>query len=214
MYDESIMNEPVQTQPNPAGTGRPVISDEQYAKWLDDMRPFLRQGSTLWYAMDKCNLLMYKDSIYEKYRRKDWFSERVDALRSIVGEMINNVGFRIVETIHNRIIESDGKVHILSSEELQVWKTMAEKHRSAQAFFVTRTEEAKADDTKLGKIIETLDNGTDYDDVAREAEKQMVASDAPVQDQGQAGANSDVQAKLDAAQAHSPETQPPAQPNT
>lgn len=191
------MNEPLLTQPNPSGNGRPVFTEEQYAKWLDDMRPFLRQGSSLYYSMDKAGLLTHMFSIYEKYRAGDWFSQKVDALRATVGELINNVGFRVVERIHNRMIETDGKTEINPIEK-DIWKTMAEKHRSAQPFFVTRTETAEADDSKLGKIIESMDT-TDYDDVAREAEKQMVETEPPVQDQGQAGATGDVQAQPDAA---------------
>lgn len=173
------MNEPVLTAPNPAGTGRPVITDEQFNIWLEEMRPFLRQGSSLHYSMEKAGILTHEWSIREKYRSADWFSRKVDALRATVGELINNVGFRVVEKLHSRLVETDGKAEI-SPVEKDIWKTMAEKHRSAQPFFVTRTENAEADDSKLGKIIESLDQGTDYDNVAREAEKQVVAANPPV----------------------------------
>lgn len=100
------------------------------------------------------------------------------------------------------MIETDGKVSFLNPIEAQVWKTMAEKHRSAQPFFVTRVESGEADDSKLGKIIETMEH-TDYDDVAGEAQKQMVAINPPVQNQGQAGATGNVQTQPDAIEASS-----------
>lgn len=157
------------------------------------MRPFLRTGCSLRYAIEKAALLGHKTAIYDKYNLKDWFSEKVDALRSTVGEMINSVGFRVVEAISTKMVESEGKVQ-LTSEEVQVWKTMAEKHRAAQPFFVTRTETAESNPEQLGKILDTLEK-TDYERLGQQAKGQMVANDAPVQDKGQAGAASDVPAQ-------------------
>lgn len=197
---------PILTTPNPAGTGQPIVSDEQFMNWLIDMAPYLKQGASVWYAMDKAGLLSHKTVIYKKYRHNDWFAEKVDIYRAYVGELINMVGFKTIQNIFNRMNETDGKVGILSSEELQVWKTMAEKHRSAQPFFVTRVETSQADDSKLGKIIETLEK-TDYDDVAKQARKQVVAANPSIQNQGQVGETSDVSAKPDAAPAPSGEGQ-------
>lgn len=196
------MSEPLHTIPNPAGIGRPLISDEQFKIWLNEMEPFLKQGCSLQYAMERCALMTHEWSIREKYRARDWFSRKVDAYRATVGELINIVGVKTIQAIQNRLIETDGKVGILSTNELTVWKTMAEKHRSAQPFFVTRIESGEADDSKLGKIIESLEQ-TDYDNVAGEAQKQMVAANAPVQNQGQAGTAGDVQTQPDAAAASS-----------
>lgn len=194
------MNEtaPVITTPNDKGTGRPKIAEEQYSIWLTDMAPFLKQGASLNYAIEKTGLQSHLYSIYEKYRANDWFSKKIDTYRAYVGELVNMVGFKTIQNIHNRMVESDGKVGILSSEELQVWKTMAEKHRTSQPFFVTRVETSEADDSKLGKIIDTLEQ-TDYDELANEAEKQVLAANPPVQNQEQSGAVSDVQAEPNAA---------------
>lgn len=184
--------EPIKFTPNPAGQGRPLVSEEQYSKWLDEMRPFLRQGSTLWYSMDKCQLLMHKDAIYEKYRSGDWFTEKVDALRATVGELINNVGFQIIERINTRMIQSNGKTE-LTTEEVQVWKTMAEKHRSAQNFFVSRIETAQATDEDIGKILDRVEKQNSYETIGQQARKQMVAANKPVQNQEQTGGDSNVQ---------------------
>lgn len=197
------MPEPIATQPNPAGTGAPEISDEQYMRWLDDMREFLRRGSTLWYAMDKAGILAHKTVIYKKYRLNDWFAEKIDALRSTMGELANEVAFRVLEGVRNRIIEMDGKIAI-SSEEVQVIKLVAEKHRTAQTFFVNRTETAEADESKVGKILDTLE-ATDYDQLGQQAQQQMVAPNPPVQDQGQVGQSSDVSPQPNATPAPSGE---------
>lgn len=189
------MSEPTDKQPNPFGTGAPEFTEEQYQKWLEEMAPFLRQGSSLWYSMDKAAILTHATSIYEKYRLGDWFSQKVDAYRATVGDMIANVGFKVIEGVHTRMIESQGKA-TMTSEEVSVWKTMAEKHRAAQQFFVNRTETAPADDSKIGKILDSLET-TNYDkladDLRRQVEGQTVATNPPVQDQGQTGADSTVQ---------------------
>lgn len=190
------MSEPVITVKTDA-PGRPEIAEEQYQRWLDDMAPFLKQGSSLYYAIDKCALLSHNFVIYEKYKLGDWFSKKVDAYRAMVGDMINNVGFKIIESIHTRMIESNGKA-MLSSEEVQVWKTMAEKHRSAQPFFVTRTETAEANPADIGKILDNLET-TDYDKLADAARQstagQVVETNPPLQNQGQTGPASDVPAQ-------------------
>lgn len=204
------MTEPILTVPNQYGTGRPQTSDEQYSLWLMDMMPFLKQGASLNYSIEKAGLEKHAWIIYGKYRLNDWFSQKVDRYRAYVGELVNMVGFKMVENIKNRLLESDGKVGIMTSEELQVWKTMAEKHRSSQPFFVTRVETSEADDSKLGKIIDTLEQ-TDYEDLAREAQKQMVEANPSVQDQGQTGQTSNVQAQSDAASPPSGAGQPPVQ---
>jgi len=70
----------------------------------------------------------------------------------------------------------------------------AEKHRTAQPFFVTRTEQVVKDDKEIGKILDVLD--TDYGTIGREAKKQVVALNSPVQNKEQAGADSHVQPEL------------------
>ncbi len=205
------MPEPVKTQPNPAGTGRPIISDEQYAEWLNDMRDFLRRGCTLFYAIDKADLFKHKDSIYEKYKSNDpgdvWFSEKIDRLRATLGEMTNDLAFKVVERAKSRMVEDN--VAQLTDNEVKIVKLVAERHRTAQPFFVNRTETAVADDSKLGKIVESLDTGTDYDELANEAAKQMVASNPSVQDKEQGRPAGGVQAEHSPAQAPIGAGQPP-----
>lgn len=186
------MSEPILTTPNPAGTGAPETTDEQYRRWIEDMRPYLRMGSSLWYSMEKADLLNHKDTIYRKYRLNDWFCEKVDALRATPGELINNVGFRVIEAAHTRLVETEGKSS-LTGEEVQVFRTMAEKHRSAQPFFVNRTETAEADPNKVGKVLDILE-GTDYEDVGQKATRQMVEANPPVQNKDESGTDSNVSA--------------------
>lgn len=198
------MSEPIKTVKTEE-PGRPVIAEEQYQKWLDEMAPLLRQGCSLYYAMDKMALTGHQFSIYEKYKLGDWFSKKVDAYRAMVGDLINNVGFKVIENINTRMVETNGKSQ-MTSEEVQVWRTMAEKHRAAQPFFVTRTETAETDDSKIGKILDNMES-TDYDKLANDArralEGQVVASNPSVQGKEQDGANSDVHPEPNATPASS-----------
>lgn len=179
--------------------GRPAFTDEQYQTWLDEMRPFLEMGNSLYYATNMAGISPHYSVILRKYKVGDWFSLKVDAYRSKPGEIVNNAFVQLSQRAADRV-KTDSP---LSDNEFKALKFMAEKHRTSQPFFVNRTEEAKADESKLGKIIEALDDGTDYADMATEAEKQMVAAESSVQDQKQAGPVGDVQAESNAAQASS-----------
>jgi hypothetical protein len=204
------MPEPLKTEQTGA-PGRPEYSDEQYQKWLEEMAAFLRAGNTIWYAMDKCALLQFKDSIYGKYRLKDWFSEKVDAYRASLGEMVNNTFFTLTKQITDKV-KNEQTAAGLTKEELDVLKFMAEKHRTSQPFFVTRTEMAASDPDKVGKILDNIE--TDYNYVGSEAKRQMVATNSPIQDQKQTGANSNVSTQLPTTQAPSGERVAPVQPDS
>src|SRR5690242_5469966 len=78
--------------------GRPEFTDEQYHAWLDAMRPFLENSNSLYYAMEQAGIVQHKDSIYKKYKLKDWFSESIDRLRAKPGELVNDT---IVSLIRN-----------------------------------------------------------------------------------------------------------------
>lgn len=193
-----MSKEPILTVPNPAGQGRPKISEEQYQRWLDQMAPYLKMASTLWYAMDKADLLSHEYVIYEKYRSNDWFSRKVDMYRREIGEITNNVTVRLMRKIDEKVKQEIP----LTKDEQDFAKWFAEKHRTAQPFFVTRTEQVTKDDTQVGKILDVLEGEqTDYETVGREASKQMVALDAPIQNKGQDGGAGDVQAELPATNA-------------
>lgn len=184
-----MSKEPLAVVPNPAGQGRPLIADDQYQKWLDAMAPYLKMASTIYYAMDKSDILAHKFVIYEKYKQNDWFSERVDAMRREVGEMVNNSTVRYYKMIDTKLKQEIP----LTKDEQDFMKWFAEKHRTAQPFFVTRTEQVVKDDTQVGKILDAIET-TDYGQLRTEAQKQMVAIEQPVQDQGQTGTASDIQA--------------------
>lgn len=185
--------EPVKTE-QLNDTGRPNITEDQYMQWLITMQPFLQAGNTLYYAMEKTDLLGHSFSIYEKYRSKDWFSQKVDALRRTPGEMANNIVYRLLSAINTKTLEGITPSQ-LTREELDVIKLVAEKHRTAQPFFVTRTENAEVDPSQVGNILDTIEQ-SDYGTLGSEAKKQMVAHDSSVQNKGQDGSNSDVQTEL------------------
>lgn len=178
-------NEPLLTQPT---GGRPAFTDEQYQRWLDEMAPYLKMASTIYYACDKAGIIGHYYSIMEKYRLNDWFSTKVDAYRREIGEVANNATVRLMTQIDTKIKQGIP----LSREETGFMQWFAEKHRTAQPFFVTRTEQVVKDDKEVGKILDVI--GTDYDTVGRQAQKQMVAPNTPIQNKGQDGGAGDVQA--------------------
>lgn len=163
-----------------AEPGRPAYTDDDYKTWLEAMTPFLKSGNSLYYAMEKAALIQHQTTIYEKYRLGDWFSEKIDRLRANMGELVNE-GFYILIT---QITEKIKRGETLTKEEKDTMQFVAEKHRTAQPFFVTRTETAQVDPNKVGKILDVLEGKTDYDKLGQSAQGQVVADDAPIQNKG------------------------------
>jgi hypothetical protein len=179
------------------GNGRPEYSDEQYQRWLDEMRPWLRAGNTLYYAMDKADLLGHQTTIYDKYRANDWFSVKVNVYRQTMGELANNITFKLLENINMKVIEG---AKSLSREDFDLLKLVAEKHRTAQPFFVNRLETAESDPSQVGKILDTLEMQSDYGTLGQKIARQSVETDPPLQDKEQSGAVGDVPTEQDTTQ--------------
>ncbi len=179
------MNEPLLTFKD-GDPGRPEYTEEQYDRWLGAMRPFLEKGNSLHYAADMAGLESHYGSLLRKYNLNDWFCKKVDKFRSYPGESFND---GIVTLALDTVNKIRGK-QAVTKEELDMLKFAAEKHRTAQPFFVTRQENAEADPNKIGKVLDVLE-ATNYeqlaDDARRALEKQVVAPNEPVQDQGQTG---------------------------
>lgn len=145
-----MSNEPLLTQPT---DGRPEYTDEQYQRWLDLMAPYLKLASTLYWAMEKADILTHRQAIYRKYRLNDWFCEKVDAYRRQIGEITNNATVRLLGQIDEKLKQDKP----LLKDELDFIKWFAEKHRTAQPFFVTRTEQVIKDDKDIGRILDVLE---------------------------------------------------------
>ncbi|MBV6514230.1 MAG: hypothetical protein FMNOHCHN_03820 [Ignavibacteriaceae bacterium] len=172
-----MSKEPIDTVPNPSGMGRPIVSEEQYAQWLEIMRPFLMQGNSIRYALDRTDLTSHKDTVYEKYRLGDWFADKIDTYRATMGEMVNSSFSKLNQIINDKIAQGVP----LSREDTDILKFIAEKHRTSQPFFVTRVENAESKREDVGKILDRME--TDYDELGRQAEKQILEANTPVQDQ-------------------------------
>lgn len=180
-----MQGEPLKTQKQD-GPGRPEYTDEQYQAWLEEMRPKLQQGCSIYYCCEWAGISPHYDVILEKYKLNDWFSRKIDKYRGHPGEMINDTLTKLCVVIEDNIKKGLQP----TKDDLDLLKFMAEKHRTSQPFFVTRTETAPADESKVGKILDTID--TDYKHVGQEATKQMVAPNPPIQDQGQTGPDNNV----------------------
>lgn len=159
-----------------AEIGRPEYTEDQYKSWLEDMRPFLQLGATLWYSCEKAGITTHYWSILKKYKLNDWFSQKVDTYRSTPGEVVNNALVMLANKASDKVKQDLP----LTKEEQDVLKFMAEKHRTAQGFFVNRTETAPSDPSKVGKILDTIE-GTDYEQLGQEASKQVVETNTPLQ---------------------------------
>lgn len=178
----------------PNKNGRPAYDDDWYRKILDEMRPWLVRGNTIRYSLTMCGLSQHKDVVYEKYREGKWFADKIDDLRATPGETVNSALIGLMETIADKVRLKQP----LTREDIDVLKHISEKHRTAQPFFVSRVETAEADPNDVGKVLDKIEN--DYARAGSEAKKQVVATQQPVQDKGQTGANSDVPPELPTAQ--------------
>lgn len=186
--------------------GRPPYDEDWYRARLEEMRPYLVLGCSLTRAMDRAGLFEgHETVIREKYRLGDWFSRKIDAYRSTPGENGNEAEVRLVGGILDKIRVNTPLTH----DELDILKHFNEKHRTAQPFFVSRTETAESKPEDIGKILDKIES--DYANVGREAKKQMVQTNPPVQDQKQAGGDSTVRSELPTVQAPSGESRPPVQ---
>lgn len=187
------VKEPVDVERKDA-PGRPKFTDDQYWIWFDDMRPWLQRGNSIYYACSKAGIDSHYDVILEKYKLGGIFSRKIDALRARPGELVNETLVHLLEDITDKV--KTGKP--ITKEDFDVLKLMAEKHRTSQPFFVDRREEGESDPKKIGKILDIIEEQTDYGNLGSEAEKQMVAANPPVQNQGQTGEAGNVQAQPNA----------------
>lgn len=137
-------------EPNPAGTGAPVISDDQFKIWLDELRPHLELGVSLWRAMEKSALTPHMAPIYKKYRLRDWFAQKIDAIRAIPGENVNEAFTRLVNKITDKVKRDEA----INDDERDILKFFAAKHRTAQPFFVDRQEQSQAKPEEFGRIVD------------------------------------------------------------
>lgn len=152
--------------------GRPEYTDDQYQTWLDDMTPFLKLGNSLYYALEKAMLSKHKTVIYEKYRLKDWFSEKIDAFQRYPGEIVNSIFVRLVLMANDKVKQGLP----LSDEEWRNLRFFAEKHRSSQPFFVSRQETKQIEPEEISQLLDDLErenNRTDYAELGERAKQEM-----------------------------------------
>lgn len=176
--------------------GRPEYTDEQYEEWLNDLKPFLKLGQTLNSAIDDAGWQKHKATIYEKYRLKDWFSEKVDTYRAYPGKLSHDILVRVLMDVAEN--QKQGKP--ITEDQMKNVRFYAEKSRSAQPYFVNRQEvvPTKPIEDVLNDLEKEVEN---KDDVAEQIAKQMVAANAPVQNQDQTGGAATIQPEPNATTA-------------
>mgnify|MGYP001582268646 CR=1 FL=1 len=161
-------------------------TNTDYQKLIDDMAAFLKLGATLNAAIDDAGLNQHHTAIYDKYRLNDWFAYKIDSLREYPGKLVAYILSKRVIMVNEKIAQGIP----VTKDEMEDVRFMAEKHRTAQKYFVTRTETAVADPDKVGKILDTIE--TDYGKLGQEANRQVVEINPPIQDKGQTGPDSNV----------------------
>lgn len=144
--------------------GRPEYTDRQFQIWLDDMSPLLKLGNSLNHAIEKSNLGRHKDSIYRKFKLNDWFCEKIEAFQRYPGEIVNSIFSRLVLIADEKV----KRCQPISPEEWRNLRFFAEKHRSCQPFFTTRTETAQIEPDRVAKILDNLEK-SDYEELGKSA---------------------------------------------
>ena len=119
-----------------ANLGRPEFSDDTYRAWLEDMKPFLQAGNTLSRAIEKAGLAKHRTTLYEKARLNDWFSDKIHAYQSYLGELVNEISARQIRRIYDYVIRG----RPLSRTDCRIFCFVATHHRSCAPFFVQRHE--------------------------------------------------------------------------
>jgi len=206
----SKKKDPTLLTEEPKGQGRPAYTEEQYAIWLEEMRPHLELSNSLWRASQKAAIESHYTLLREKYALGDWFSAKVDAYRSIPGENGNEAEVRAVSKILDKIKREEP----IDRVEADLLKHFNEKHRTAQPFFVTRTETAEAKREDVGKILDIIEGGgNEYDELGSEATKQMVEIDESIQDPKQSGNPGEIPTELHPTPTHGGEGEASVQPD-
>lgn len=155
---------------NQSDTGRPEYPEEQYHKWFDLLAPFFKLGETLNAAIDDAGLKVHRTTLYEKSKLNDWFSDEMTSLQATPGKLANNILVRRLLLVDEKIKQGLP----ITEEEMKDVRFIADKHRSAQPYFVTRQEIAQVDQDGVEKIINKLEL-ENIDNVAEEAGKRLEA---------------------------------------
>lgn len=149
-------------------TGRPSYPNDQFERWLEDLKPWLKTGNTISYAIDKAGLDMHRTTLYEKYKLNDWFSDKINRFRAFAGELVNEFFYKEVV----RIYEKQKIGQVLTKEDYDFMKHFSEKHRTSQPFFIQRYEIAQVEPDKIGQILDGLESPkSDYAKLAEEVGK-------------------------------------------
>lgn len=200
------MDEEIKT--NESTGGRPEISADQYRDWLEDMRPFLENASTLYYACRKAGIEKHYGIILKKYNEKGPLYEKINALRGELGELANESFARLIRKIADKTKRDEA----LTEDERKILEHFTKTHRTAQPFFVNKTETSDSNkkDKDLGKIIDPEPAKIQYIVPTKPDEPATIQSTTESSDAAAAGTNtvqSDVQTTPSVSLVDGPATQ-------
>jgi len=149
--------------------GRPEYPDTQFEAWLEEMKPFLKLGSTLNYSIDKAGLSQHRTTLYEKYKLNDWFSDKINRFRSYLGEIVNDIFAREILTIE----ETQKQGRQITDEQWRNIRFFAEHHKSCISFFDKRIDKSRnVEQEDIEGLLNKIEK-TNYEELAMQAKKQF-----------------------------------------
>ncbi len=135
-------------------SGRSAYTDEQYRRWLYDLAPYLFLGNSLDIAIKKAGLQKHRTTLYEKARLNDWFSDKIEAFQSFLGDLVNETFSRLILRIYRKVKNEEK----LTSQEGSLLRFFAVTHRSTIPYFVHRNEKLHVYVDVQGNVEKVLDN--------------------------------------------------------
>lgn len=214
--------------------GRPATTPQELENILQKLRPYLENGLSI---QKSCNLAGISwRNVYYWMEAHEWFLQRIDIYKAYKATAVTDVVRYKVDIIRYKINllkqlreqlddpskSTSDRVLLLDQIEKLEFKGgevgfiqwLALNDKSLRDEFGAHTELTGKDGAPLGQTLDILEapKKTNYAQLGQEARRQMVAPNAPIQNQDQIGGASDVQPEHNAVEASGGEsgTQPGA----
>lgn len=212
--------------------GRPPANPQELENVLQKLRPDIENGlsvnkaclvngiapSNVFYWMDTYPWFLERIEAYKSYKSKivaDAFRYKTELIKykiQILDELRKKLTNPELNTSDRILLIDQIDKLELAGGEVGFLQWLALNDKSLRDEYGMRTEVTGKDGVPLGQTLDSLEapKKTNYAQLGQEARRQMVAPNAPIQNQDQIGGASDVQPEHNAVEASSGEsgTQP------